>query len=85
MGLSDRLTGSQAGTNVRNLASPFWRNALEIRGGGASFRTSLRMDAPTASETKRKSKVWFGLAEEHPPLFAFAGVWRPGDDPTMAS
>lgn len=79
--------GSRPVTNVRNLASPFWRNALND--------PKLRCIVPATSfcewtaepdpETKRKSKVWFGLAEEHPPLFAFAGLWRPGDEgPYMA-
>ena len=36
-------------------------------------------------ETKRKRKVWFGLHEAHEPLFAFAGLWRPGEGgPFMA-
>ncbi|MCY7279784.1 MAG: SOS response-associated peptidase, partial [Sphingomonas bacterium] len=35
--------------------------------------------------TKRKSKVWFGLRETDDPLFAFAGIWRPGEGgPYMA-
>ena len=29
--------------------------------------------------------VWFGLSEDQHPLFAFAGIWRPGDEgPFMA-
>jgi putative SOS response-associated peptidase YedK len=33
--------------------------------------------------TGRKAKVWFGLHDA--PLFAFAGIWRPGDErPYMA-
>lgn len=77
--------GSRAVTNVRNLASPFWRNALA--------RPERRCIVPATSfcewtgETGRKTKVWFGLAgERHPsPLFAFAGLWRPGDGgPFMA-
>ena len=36
-------------------------------------------------ETKRKRKVWFGMHEDHEPLFAFAGLWRPGEGgPFMA-
>ena len=36
-------------------------------------------------EAGRKTKVWFGLTEEQHPLFAFAGIWRPGEDgPFMA-
>ena len=35
--------------------------------------------------TKRKSKIWFGLHEADDPLFAFAGIWRPGEGcPFMA-
>ena len=71
-------------TNVRNLASPFWRNALNQSG--------RRCIVPATSfcewtgEPGRKSKVWFGLAEEQAsPVFAFAGLWRPGDGgPFMA-
>ncbi|HSQ99990.1 MAG TPA: SOS response-associated peptidase family protein, partial [Sphingomicrobium sp.] len=29
-------------------------------------------------DTKRKRKIWFGHRDQ--PLFAFAGIWRPGDD-----
>lgn len=36
-------------------------------------------------ETKRKRKFWFGMHEEHEPLFAFAELWRPGEgEPLMA-
>ncbi len=79
--------GSRPVTNVRNLASPFWRNALS--------RPAQRCIVPATSfcewtaepdpETRRKAKVWFGLAQEKSPLFAFAGLWRPGDGgPFMA-
>lgn len=35
--------------------------------------------------TKRKNKVWFGLADDTQPLFAFAGIWRRGEiQPYMA-
>lgn len=79
--------GARPVTNVRNLASPFWRNALE--------RPERRCIVPVTSfcewtaepdpETKRKTKVWFGMGEAEPPLFAFAGIWRPGEDgPFMA-
>jgi putative SOS response-associated peptidase YedK len=30
-------------------------------------------------EKGSKRKVWFGLHEEQRPLFAFAGLWRPGE------
>ena len=75
--------GSRPVTNIRNLASPFWRNALN--------RPERRCIVPATSfcewtgEVGRKSKVWFGLHEDEPPLFAFAGLWRPGDEgPFMA-
>jgi len=28
-------------------------------------------------ETKRKARVWFGHNDQ--PMFAFAGIWRPGE------
>lgn len=75
--------GSRPVTNVRNLSSPFWRNALA--------NPQRRCLVPVTSfcewtgEVGRKSKVWFGMAEDHPPLFAFAGLWRPGEGgPFMA-
>ena len=76
--------GSRAVTNVRNLGSPFWRNALQ--------EPSRRCVVPVTSfcewtgEVGRKTKVWFGLNGEHgSPLFAFAGLWRPGEGgPFMA-
>ncbi len=64
-------------TNVRNLASPFWRSALA--------RPDRRCVVPVSSfcewegEKGSKRKVWFGLAEDQHPLFAFAGLWRPGE------
>ncbi|QIK96396.1 SOS response-associated peptidase [Sphingomonas sp. HDW15A] len=74
-------------TNVRNLSSPFWRSALE--------RPDRRCIVPVSrfcewtGEVGKKRKVWFGMTEAHDPLFAFAGLWRPGakdaaDGPFMA-
>ena len=71
--------GSRPVTNVRNLASPFWRSALT----NPQWRcivpaTSFcEWTAEPDSQTKRKAKVWFSLAYPEPPLFAFAGIWRP--------
>ena len=31
--------------------------------------------APELGLTEDQAKIWFGMAEEHPPLFAFAGLW----------
>ena len=72
-----QAAGSRPVTNVRNLASPFWRNALSD--------PARRCIVPVTSfcewtgEVGNKSKVWFGLSEDQHPLFAFAGVWRPGE------
>ena len=68
-------------TNVRNLASPFWRSMLNS--------PERRCLVPVTSfcewtgEAGAKNKVWFGMADEAP--FAFAGIWRPTDEePRMA-
>lgn len=64
-------------TNVRNLASSFWRSALA--------RPDRRCVVPVTrfceweGEKGSKRKVWFGLHEDAEPLFAFAGLWRPGE------
>ena len=74
-------------TNVRNLASPFWRSAL----GNVERRCIVPVTrfcewtAEPDPATKRKRKVWFGMHQDHEPLFAFAGLWRPGEGgPYMA-
>lgn len=60
-------------TNVRNLASPFWRSALR--------RPDRRSLVPVSEfcewEGEKGAKVarWFNVQDA--PLFAFAGVWRP--------
>ena len=77
-------------TNIRNLDSPFWRSALnnvERRCIVPVTRFCEWTAAPDPA-TKRKRKVWFGLhpaEEQDEPLFAFAGLWRPGENgPYMA-
>lgn len=72
--------GSRPVTNVRNLASPFWRSALNDpkRRCIVPATSFCEWSAEPDPESKRKSKIWFGMHEEHPPLFAFAGLWRPG-------
>jgi putative SOS response-associated peptidase YedK len=67
-------------TNVRNLASPFWRGAL-----GDPARRCLvpatafcEWSAAPDPATGRKRRHWFALADGAP--FAFAGLWRPTDD-----
>jgi putative SOS response-associated peptidase YedK len=76
-------------TNIRNLESPFWRSALNNveRRCIVPVTRFCEWTAEPHAATKRKSKVWFGLhpAEEEEPLFAFAGLWRPGEGgPFMA-
>ena len=79
--------GSRPVTNVRNLASPFWRSALDnpMRRCIVPVTSFCEWTAEPDPGTKRKAKVWFGLREDAPSLFAFAGIWRPGEDgPFMA-
>ena len=79
--------GSRGITNVRNLQSPFWRSALTDpkRRCIVPVTRFCEWTAEPDPETRRKSKVWFGLHEDQHPLFAFAGVWRPGEGgPFMA-
>jgi putative SOS response-associated peptidase YedK len=73
--------GSRPVTNVRNLASPFWRNALNdpARRCIVPATSFCEWTAEPDPATKRKAKVWFGLHEDAHPLFAFAGVWRPSE------
>lgn len=82
--------GSRGITNVRNLDSPFWRGALNSpeRRCLVPVTRFCEWTAEPDPATKRKSKVWFGMNEGSAPLFAFAGLWRPGDakseEPYMA-
>ena len=74
-------------TNVRNLDSPFWRSALGNRERRCIVPVSsfCEWTADPDPFTKKKSKVWIGLHEGDDPLFAFAGIWRPGEPaPFMA-
>lgn len=74
-------------TNVRNLESPFWRAALSNRERRCIVPVTnfCEWTAEPDPVTRRKSKIWFGLHENDDPLFAFAGIWRPGDSgPFMA-
>ncbi len=70
-------------TNIRNLESPFWRGALNNveRRCIVPVTRFCEWTAQPDPVTMRKAKVWFGLhpAEETEPLFAFAGLWRPGE------
>jgi len=68
-------------TNVRNLTSPFWRSALENpeRRCVVPVTAFCEWTAEPDLATGRKRKVWFGMREEEPELFMFAGIWRPGE------
>jgi putative SOS response-associated peptidase YedK len=72
--------GGRPVTNVRNLKSPFWRSALKepARRCLVPVTAFCEWTADADPVTKRKSKVWFELANQG--LFAFAGIWRPGED-----
>ena len=76
-----QAAGGRPVTNVRNLSRPFWRNALTDprRRCIVPVTSFCEWTAEPDPETKRKSKVWFGLHEDQHPLFAFAGIWRPGE------
>jgi putative SOS response-associated peptidase YedK len=80
-------SGGRPVTNVRNLSSPFWRGALDnpLRRCLVPVTRFCEWTAEADPVTKRKSKCWFGMGEGHEPLFAFAGIWRPGEGgPFMA-
>lgn len=82
-----QVAGGRPVTNVRNLSSGFWRNALTDpkRRCIVPVTSFCEWTAEPDPETKRKAKVWFGLNEDEHPLFAFAGIWRPGEEgPYMA-
>jgi putative SOS response-associated peptidase YedK len=71
-GLPPPQAGLRPVTNLRNLASGWWRPWLESR---------WRCLVPANSfgewtDTRPKVPYWFALGPDRP-LFAFAGVWRP--------
>ena len=80
----------RAVTNIRNLDSPFWRTALNNveRRCIVPVTRFCEWTAEPDVVTKRKAKIWFGLnpsERQEEPLFAFAGLWRPGEaGPHMA-
>jgi putative SOS response-associated peptidase YedK len=59
-------------TNVRNLASPYWRHWLTPPYRCLVPATSF---CEWENTVPRKTPVWFALAPERP-VFAFAGLWR---------
>lgn len=67
-------------TNIRNLDSGLWRNWI----GRAEFRclvpfSSFAEPKPNAG----RDEVWFNVLGA--PVSAFAGVWRPTDDPVRGN
>lgn len=75
-----QAAGGRPVTNVRNLASPFWRSALGNPARRCLVPVSRFSEWSAAPDpaTGRKVKHWFGLADDG--LFAFAGIWRPGEE-----
>jgi putative SOS response-associated peptidase YedK len=63
-------------TNVRNLASPFWRGALATpaRRCLVPVTAFVEWTAEVDAVTGRKRKIWFTMADGAP--FAFAGLTR---------
>ncbi len=59
-------------TNVRNVASPYWRHWLAMPQRCLVPATSFCEWENTAP---RKTPIWFALSPERP-VFAFAGIWR---------
>lgn len=64
--------GTRPVTNIRNLASPYWRGWL---------KPAFRCLVPATSfceytDSQPKVAHWFALGAARPP-FAFAGLWRP--------
>lgn len=64
-------------TNIRNLASPMWRSALEDPNRRCLVPVTAFSEWSQTPDpvTGRKRKHWFALKEHE--LFAFAGLWRP--------
>ena len=63
-------------TNIRNLSSPMWRNALS--------RAEQRCLVPVTTfseygpgEKGKKPLYWFDVPSR--PIFSFAGLWRPAE------
>jgi putative SOS response-associated peptidase YedK len=59
--------------NVRNTASSYWRNWLN-----SEYRCLVpATDFCEWTDSSPKRQYWFGLTEDRPQLFCFAGIWRP--------
>ncbi len=66
-------------TNVRNYTSPFWKSALAnpARRCLVPVTAFQEWSVKPSPETGKKRPYWFSVPS--PPLFAFAGIWRPTD------
>jgi putative SOS response-associated peptidase YedK len=62
-------------TNVRNLASPFWRSML--RDPARRCLVPVSDFCEWSGEKGNKREHWFSMRAA--PLFAFAGIWRPSE------
>jgi putative SOS response-associated peptidase YedK len=63
--------GTRGVTNIRNLASPYWRGGLK-----PEWRSLVPIDAFCEwTDSRPKRKVWFAPAGGG--IAAFAGIWRP--------
>lgn len=66
-------------TNVRNLASPFWRSMLANPAQRClvPFSSFAEPKPGRDAETGRPAEYWFTVNET--PVAAFAGIWRPSE------
>jgi len=72
-------------TNVRNLASPFWRSMLANPHQRCLVPVTDFQEWGSKPDpvTKKKKQHWFSVPSR--PVFAFAGIWRAiGDTPHYA-
>jgi putative SOS response-associated peptidase YedK len=60
-------------TNVRNLASPFWRSML--KNPARRCLVPVTDFCEWSGEKGSKKEHWFSLPSK--PIFSFAGIWRP--------
>ena len=60
-------------TNVRNLASPFWRSML--KNPARRCLVPVTDFCEWSGEKGAKKEHWFSLPSK--PIFSFAGIWRP--------
>ena len=67
-------------TNVRNLASPFWRSMVAAPDRRCLVPATAFSEWTDARDpaTGRKVCKWFEVAGAE--LFCFAGIWRPTED-----